>query len=179
MKKKISTPIANRLINSGPVVLVTTSWQGKANIITIAWQTPVSHTPMLVAISVGKTRYSHELLEKSKEFVINIPAVDLLKETAFCGSVSGRKVDKFKESGLTPIKADKVNAPLIKECIGHLECKLVEIVPCGDHTILVGEVVTAWADEELFDGYWIVDKAKLIHHLGGTKYTTPDKRISP
>lgn len=179
MKKKISVSIANRLINSGPVVLVTTSWQGKDNIITIAWQTPVSHSPMLVAISVGKTRYSHELLEKSKEFVINIPAVNLLKETAFCGKVSGRKVDKFKESGLTLIKADKVNAPLIKECVGHLECKLVETVPSGDHTIFVGEVVTAWVDEELFDGYWLVDKAKLIHHLGGTKYTTPDKRISP
>jgi len=179
LKEKIPISIANRLINSGPVVLVTTSWQAKSNIITIAWQTPVSHTPMLVAISVGKTRYSHELLEKSKEFVINIPTVDLLKQVDFCGNVSGRSVDKFKESGLTPIKAEKVDAPLIKECIGHLECKLVETAPCGDHTIFIGEVVAAWVEKGLFDGYWLVDKAKLIHHLGGTKYNTPDKRISP
>ncbi len=179
MKKEIPLSIANRLINSGPVILVTVHYEEKSNIITLAWQTPVSHTPPLVAISVGKTRYSHAMIEKSGEFVVNIPTHELLSVVDYCGSVSGRNVDKFKEMALTPQPAKEVVAPLIGECIGHLECKLSSSAPAGDHTVFVGKIVSASAEESLFDGYWMVDQAKLIHHLGGDVYTLPDKRIRP
>jgi len=131
-----------------------------------------------VAVSVGKSRHSHTLVEKSKEFVLNIPTRELLKEVDYCGSVSGRKVDKFKETGLTPQPAKEVSAPLIRECIGHLECRLSSSLSAGDHTIFIGEVLRASADSSLFDDYWVVDRAKLIHHLGGDMYTLPDKRIN-
>ncbi len=178
MKKEVPLPTANRLINSGPVILVTAHHKGRSNIITLAWQTPVSHVPPLVAISVGRTRYSHDLIARSGEFVVNVPTRELLAKLDYCGSVSGRDVDKFKETGLTARPARVVRAPLIQECAGHLECKLSSSLPTGDHTIFIGEVVAASVEDALFDGYWLVDQAKTIHHLGGEMYTFPDTRVN-
>lgn len=177
MKREIPLSKANRLLNSGPVVLVSTHYKGKSNIMTVAWQMPVSQAPPLVAISVRESRYSHTLIEKSREFVLNIPTIELLSVVDYCGSVSGRELDKFKEMNLTPVPAKKVSAPLIGECVGHLECKLSSSHEAGDHTVFVGEVVSASAEETLFDEHWMVEKAKLIHHLGGDLYTVPEKRI--
>lgn len=178
MKKDVPLSTANRLINSGPVILVTARREGKSNIITLAWQTPVSHAPPLVAISVGKSRYSHGLIEESGEFVVNIPTHDILNEVVYCGSVSGREVDKFEETALTPEPARKVAAPLIRECVGHLECRLSAAIPAGDHTVFIGEVMGASAEDGLFDGYWVVEQAKTLHHLGGDMYTIPHTRIN-
>lgn len=172
---------ANRLINSGEVILVTSvSKGGKANIITIGWQMPVSHHPPLCAISIAKNHFSHQLIESTKEFVINIPNIGLLDKVKFCGSVSGRNIDKFKESNLTPIPAKVVKPPLIKECIGHLECEVLEMHSVGDHTIFIGEVVCACANKDLFDGeYWCLNKKEtnLIYHFGGRLFATINRVI--
>jgi flavin reductase (DIM6/NTAB) family NADH-FMN oxidoreductase RutF len=175
-KEEIPISMANRLINNGATILVTTP---HPNIVTIAWQMPVSHKPMLVAISLAKGHFSHKLIEDSGEFVINLPNISLLEKVNFCGKVSGREVDKFKETGLTPIPANRVDSPLIEECIGHIECKVVEVVPAGDHTIFIGEVLSASVNKGLFDGHLKVDEeeAKTIHHLGGMRYTTVSGRI--
>lgn len=177
MKKEIPLSTFNRLINSGPVVLVSSDCEGESNIITVAWQTPVSHVPPLVAVSVGKSRHSHDMIERSREFVVNVPTLEILSKVHRCGTVSGREVDKFQDTGLTPEPAKRIAAPLIGECVGHLECRLFSSVVTGDHTVFVGEVLSASVEESLFDEYWIVDKAKLIHHLGGEMYTVPEKRV--
>lgn len=177
MKKEIPLSRANRLLNSGPVVLVSTHYKGKSNIMTVAWQMPVSQDPPLVAISVRESRYSYTLIEKSEEFVLNIPTIELLTVVDYCGSVSGRELDKFEEMNLTPVPARKVSAPLVGECVGHLECKLSSSHEAGDHTVFIGEVVSASAEDSLFDDHWMVEKAKLIHHLGGDLYTVPEKRM--
>jgi flavin reductase (DIM6/NTAB) family NADH-FMN oxidoreductase RutF len=177
MTREISLQESSRLINHGPVILVTVTDGTKPNIITLAWNMPLSHKPPLVAVSIGQNRYSHDLLKKSGEFVINVPDVDILGETIYCGTTSGRKVDKFKETGLTAIPARRVKSPLIKQCLGHLECRVVNTISAGDHTVFVGEVLIASVKENIFDGTWKVEKAKTIHHLGGTKFTTPDKTI--
>jgi len=181
MKKSVPVSSANRLINHGPVILVTSQYEGARNIVTLAWNTPVSHSPMLVAIAVAKKHYSTELITKSGEFVINVPNVNLLKQVQYCGSVSGRNEDKFKNSGLTPEPANKVKPPLIKECIANLECKVVQTISSGDHSLFIGEVLAASAEEGLFDGIIDTDdqRAKTLHHLGGDSYTTPDKKIQP
>jgi flavin reductase (DIM6/NTAB) family NADH-FMN oxidoreductase RutF len=169
--KKIETPLSNayRLLHPMHTVLVTCGEAEKANIITLAWAMPTSINPPLVAISVRPTRYSHKLIEETQEFVVNIPTMKILKETLFCGRRSGKNHDKFNETKLTPAPAKSVKTPIIKECIAHLECKLKQTFITGDHTIFVGEVIKAYADEDSF---------KLIYHLGGNKFTTLSNEIT-
>lgn len=170
MKREIRIEDAHRLINPGCVVLVTANYQDRSNVMTLAWQTTLSskNSP-LVGIAIASSHFTCELINKSKEFVLNIPGADLLDQVDRCGKVSGRKVDKFQETNLTPEKAQKVSAPLIKQCLGHLECNVVDQYKVGDHTFFVGEIVAASADSDLFSSHWHED-ARLIHHLGGNKY---------
>ncbi len=171
-------PIINayRLINHGPTVLITSRLGEKTNIMTAAWQMPVSFKPVLVAISIGHERFSHEVISKSREFIINIPHAGMMKEVVCCGTQSGRDIDKFDVCKLTSLKAQNVKAPLIKECLGNIECKLYSVHEAGDHTIFIGEVVAASVKEGIFDSYLRVelDGAKTLHHLGGKIFCKPD-----
>ena len=180
MKEKVPVSKATRLINSGNVILVSTVKDSKPNIITLAWQMPVSHTPPLLAISVAKTHYSHELIESSGEFVVNIPTADILDKVIYCGKHSGRQVDKFKEAGFTPAKAAVVKPPLIKECIGHIECRVASSRAAGDHTVFIGEILEASCDKGLFvDNLWDIKnkEVNLIYHLGGDSFVTAEKKL--
>lgn len=180
MKTEVPISKANRLINSGNLILVTSVAGGfNPNIITIAWHMPTSHLPMLVCISCANKHHSKRLISESGEFAVNIPTIDLLSEVVLCGTKSGRDIDKFKEAKFTQQPAQKIKPPLIKECIGHIECKVINTVPSGDHTIFIGEVIAAQAQQDIFDECWKVDdkKAKLIYHLGGKFFTHSSKRI--
>jgi len=172
-KVDIDLELAHRLLHPKLTVLVSCSdTSGKANIITLAWSMPVSMNPPLIAVSIAPKRYSHGLIEETGEFIVNIPSIELLKETSYCGSVSGRDVDKFKTTGLTPAPARKVRAPIIEECIAHLECKVYKKVQAGDHTIFIGEIVAAYANEGVFKRIFDIEKVRLIYHIGGDKFTT-------
>lgn len=173
--KNIPITSAHRLINHGPTVLITSGLGDKVNVMTAAWQMPVSFRPALIAVSIDRERFSHRLILKSREFVINIPNVEMIKEVLCCGTQSGKDIDKFEACKLTPVKAQKVKAPLIEECIGNIECKLYSIHEAGDHTIFVGEVVAASVKEGIFDSYLKVDldQAKTLHHLGGKVFCHP------
>lgn len=168
--KKVPINIINRLLNTGEVVLVTCKYENKTNIITIAWQSPIAHNPPMVCISVGKKRFSHIIIQQAKEFVINIPTMDIFDAVIKCGSVSGVNTDKFSLTKLTPIQAEKVSAPRIKECIGWLECKVKTTVDCRSHTLFIAEVVLAEVKKELFTDHWNIEKVKLIHHLGSNYF---------
>jgi len=174
--KKIEVPLlkSNRLINFGPVVLVTSSFQGKNNIVSVAWVTPISHDPPLAGISVAAKHFSNKLIKESREFVINIPGQELKEKVEFCGSVRGENIDKFKESKLTPKKASKVKAPLIDECLAHLECRLEDSHEEGDHTIFIGEIISACAAESFLNKDFVVDlnNVKPLQHLGGSNFGT-------
>jgi flavin reductase (DIM6/NTAB) family NADH-FMN oxidoreductase RutF len=175
--EKIEVPNqkAYRLIYPRPVVLVSCldPETGKPNIITIAWATPLSMKPSLAGIVVAHRRHSHELISKTREFVINIPGVEILDKAIKCGMVSGRRHDKFSEFGLTARSAKIVKSPIIEECVAHLECKLVDQITTGDHTIFVGEVVAAYANEGAFDGEFMdMEKARTIYQVGGDSYAT-------
>jgi len=174
--KKIEVPLSkfNRLINFGPVVLVTSTLKEKKNIISVAWVTPLSHEPPLVGISISKKHFTNKLIKESLEFVINVPSRGLLTKVKFCGSVRGEKIDKFKESGLTAKEAKKVKSPIIDECLAHLECKLKHVIDAGDHTLFIGEVIDASASPFFLDKDYTVDlkKVKTLHHLGGSDFGT-------
>jgi len=168
-----------RLLHPKLVVLLTcVDETGKANIITLAWAMPASIQPPLVAVSIAPARYSHSLIEKTKEFVLNVPTMELLNEIFLCGRKSGRNVDKFRETGLTPVSARKVKAPIIKECVAHLECKLYKQVQAGDHTLFIGEVVAAYANRDMFAQTYNLEKAELIYHMGGDKFTMLTPKVT-
>jgi flavin reductase (DIM6/NTAB) family NADH-FMN oxidoreductase RutF len=123
-----------------PIVLVTSkSKNGKSNIITVGMYMPVSYEPPLVAISLKKGRYTQQLIKETGEFVINVPGKNLVDAARICGTLSGRKSDKFKEANLTPIPAKKVKPPLIKECIAHIECRVKADCMVGDSFLFIGE----------------------------------------
>ncbi|HEC92468.1 MAG TPA: flavin reductase family protein [Candidatus Atribacteria bacterium] len=178
-KKDIPLNNANRLINAGAVVLVSTLYKDRPNVFTVAWNMPVSHSPICVAIASGKSNYSTKIIEETKEFVINIPDASMKEEVINCGSVSGENVEKFKRFELTPLKSKKIKAPGIKECIGHLECTLEKFVDIYDHIVFIAKVVAAYVDEDKWDfddNVWIPEKAEVIQHLGG-KYFAKIKEI--
>ena len=170
---------AYRLLHPMHTVLVScVGKNGKPNIITLAWAMPTSINPPLVAISIAPRRHSHTLIEETREFVVNIPTMDILKETLFCGRVSGKDHDKFKEAGLTPLPARKVKPPIIEECVAHLECKLHSQFTTGDHTIFVGEILEAYANKNSFtEASYNLEKAKMVFHLGGNEFATLQPKI--
>lgn len=137
----------------------------------------ISLRPPLVCIGVAPQRYSHRLIEETGEFVVNVPSIDLEEEMHYCGVKSGRDVDKFAETGLTPIPAKKVKPPLIKECFSHLECRVVQSHVCGDHTLIVGEVVATSADEDVMKGDVLdVLKARPIVQKNHVYFTVTDEK---
>jgi len=175
MVKKDSITSFWRITAPHPAVLATAvSKKGKPNIISLAWAIPASIKPPLFVISVGKTRYTHQLLEETGEYVVNVPTKELADKVQFCGSVSGRSVDKIAKSGLTLKPAKKVKPPIIAECIAHIECKVINKVSAGDHTLFVGEVLAAYA-EDAFTDKWDISKVKLLQHVGVNTYSTPSE----
>ena len=149
------------------VVLVTcVSSENKPNIITVGMYMPISFNPPLVVIGVSPRRYSHKLIMDTGEFVVNVPTRDIVKQTIYCGTVSGREHDKFEETGLTPIPASRVKPPLIKECVSCLECKVVAHYTCGDHTLFVGEILAAHVKKGMMKETLDIPKAQTISHKG-------------
>jgi len=177
-KAEVNLSKACMLLHPMHTILVScTGKTGKPNIITLAWAMPTSINPPLVAISISPERYSHRLIEETKEFVINIPTMDMLDATFFCGRKSGREHDKFKETGLTSAPAQKVKPPIIRECIAHLECTLHSQHTTGDHTIFIGQIIAAYANKTAYDNGYKLENAKMIYHIGGDKFATLNPKI--
>jgi flavin reductase (DIM6/NTAB) family NADH-FMN oxidoreductase RutF len=155
------------LIEPGPVVLITTSDGEKNNIMTLSWTMVMDFSPRF-AITTGPWNYSYKALRNSKECVIAIPTVDLIDQVVGIGTCSGTDTDKFTKFGLTPLKGKHVGAPLIKECLANIECKVIDVVE--KHNIIVLEGVEAYFDDSreekrtihaIGDGTFVVDGDKL------------------
>lgn len=151
------------LIEPGPVVLVTTHDGKKNNIMTISWTMVLDFTPVF-AITTGEWNYSFSALRKSRECVIAIPTVDMLDQVVGIGTCSGADTDKFAKFKLTPVQGRVVKAPLIKECLANIECKVMDIIK--KHNIVVLEAVAACVDpvrkekrtvHAIGDGTFVVD----------------------
>lgn len=154
-----------------PVVMVTCGNMNESNITTIAWTGVINSEPPMVYVSIRPSRKSHEIIKQNKEFAINIPDQKLVWETDFCGTKSGKNIDKFKESKLTKINAQKINVPLIYECPINIECKLVEVKELGSHDMFIGEVVCINCDESyILDNGNIDYKSANLLTYAGNKY---------
>jgi flavin reductase (DIM6/NTAB) family NADH-FMN oxidoreductase RutF len=165
--KKLQLSKAFTLLEPGPVVLVTTHDGKKNNVMTISWTMVVDFTPVF-AITTGPWNHSFAALRKTRQCVIAIPTVDLLDKVVGVGTCSGTDTDKFEKFKLTPLKASKVKAPLIKECLANIECKVVDFN--RKHSIVILEGVAAWFDaarkekrmlHAVGDGTFIADGRKL------------------
>lgn len=169
-----------RLLNPGPVVLVTVGNGQKDNLFTVAWNVPVRQNPPMLALLVGKGHYSYGLITESGEFGVNIPDVTLLDAVLGCGSVSGREVpDKFASFGLTREPAQQIEAPLVLEAVANIECRICQVVDLGSTALLIAQALEAVAAPRHFkDGSWTFDNGlQLIHHLGGERFCVSDRVV--
>jgi flavin reductase (DIM6/NTAB) family NADH-FMN oxidoreductase RutF len=149
-----------------PAVLVSCGTEVEGfNIITVSWTGTVCTNPPVCYISLRKERLSHEIISKNREFVINLTTEKMAGITDWCGVKSGRDFDKFKETGLTPVKAEFVTAPIVAESPVAVECRVIEIKELGSHDMFLAEVLSVSVDEKYLDpktGAFDMNKAALI-----------------
>ncbi len=153
------------LSNPRQTILLTCRLEGKDNIITLDWHTPLSFDPMMYAVSVAKIRYSLELIRKSGVFVVNFMPKEFEKEILYCGRHSGRDVDKFKETGLEKEESETINCPRIKQALGYLECKVEKEIEVGDHILFVATILKSDLKKE----------GRRLFHLFADKFTTTEE----
>lgn len=170
VKKSLPLSQVYRLIEPGPVVLVSTMSGKRANIMTMSWHMMVDFVPPLIACVISNRDYTFDILSKTKECVINIPTVELAKKVVACGSTSGRNVDKFKKFGLTSSAGAMVHAPLIDECYANLECKVTDTKLVARYGIFICEVVKAWIDRSQ-------KNPRTIHHHGRGTFVVDGETI--
>jgi flavin reductase (DIM6/NTAB) family NADH-FMN oxidoreductase RutF len=178
MRRNLSELDVRRLLASGPVVLVTTSWHGVANVMPVAWSMPLSHEPPLVGIAVHPSRHTYDMIRFSEEFALNFPGRRLMNHVQYLGMVSGRDVQKLDVTKLPTFKAQRVDAPLLEGCLAWVECAVEEVLRLGDHHLFVGKVLAAQAEREAFEEAWLLadDDFKPLHYLGGDLYAILGER---
>ncbi|WP_027398283.1 flavin reductase family protein [Anaerovorax odorimutans] len=167
------------MLNPVPVVMVSCGNSEKQNIITIAWTGIINSDPPMTYVSIRKSRYSHEIISESKEFVINLVSKNLAFQTDYCGVKSGKDIDKFKEQKLTPIMGNNVKCPMIKESPVNIECKVKDIIEYPSHDMFVAEITAVHADESLIDenGKLQLEKANLIAYSHGEYFELKNNPI--
>ena len=159
------------LLEPGPVVLLTTARNGRANIMTMSWHMMMEFEPPLIGCVCSGGNYSFEALNATGECVIALPARKLASKVVKIGNCSGSDTDKFKAFGLTASKASSVKAPLIKECFANLECKVADRRMVNRYNMFVLEVVQAWRDPKQ-------KSPKTIHHHGYGKFAVDGPTIT-
>ncbi|MGZ5997758.1 MAG: flavin reductase family protein [Rhizomicrobium sp.] len=168
MLKELPLSKVYQLLEPGPVVLLTTSEKGRANVMTMSWHMMVEFEPPLIACVVSNGDHSFSALRKTKTCVIAIPAAKLASKVVKIGNCSGRDVEKFSKFGLTPLPAERVAPPLVAECFANLECEVVDTSLVGKYNIFVLEVLKAWRDPQQ-------KNPKTLHHQGFGRFAVDGK----
>lgn len=172
-----------------PAVLVSCGdKKGNINVMTAAWTGTICSDPPMVYVSVRKERYSHHMIQETREYVINLTTEKLAWTADFCGVRSGRDLDKFKEMKLTPVQGELEYAPMIEESPVSIECRVTNVMELGSHDMFMAEVTAVYADEQYMDetGTFHLEKAApmvyshgqyygLGRHLGGFGYAVRKK----
>ena len=166
------------MLNPVPAVMVSVADEnGKANIITVAWAGTVCTNPPMVSISVRPSRFTYDIIDQTGEFVINLTNERLVKACDYCGVVSGRDVDKFQKTRLTPLPMAHVKAPGIAESPVCIECKVTEKRELGSHTMFLAEVLGVTVDEAYMDasGRFGINEAGLVMYSHGEYFALGKK----
>ncbi len=160
-----------RYLEPGPIVLVSSAWNGERDIMTMGWHMVLEFTPSLLACCISSGNHSFELVRRSGECVINLPGADIIDTVVGIGNSSGAQIDKFAHFGLTAVEADKVGAPLIAECHSSFECRLHDDSLVDRYNLFVWEVVKAH----------VATRPKLphtVHYRGDGEFMVSGKEIS-
>ncbi len=165
-----------RLLEPGPVTLLTTCWNGQANVMTLSWYAMFEFEPPLVGMIVSNRNYTFDILKSTKECVINIPTAKLAKQVVGCGNSTGRKVDKFSRFGLTQVAASLVKPPLIDECSGSLECRVVDTRMVEKYCLFIVQVVKAWIDPKQKSPRTLHHRGKGVFMVAGKTIRLPSKK---
>jgi flavin reductase (DIM6/NTAB) family NADH-FMN oxidoreductase RutF len=145
-----------------PIVLCGTyDKNGRADLATLAWAGICCSEPPAIQISVRTERYTHEAIIANKEYTVCIPSSDQSAIADYCGMVSGRGANKLERAGISSVRGEFVNAPVIKEFPVCLECRLIGSLELGTHDLFVGEVLASWVDEKFLDAKGTADLVKL------------------
>lgn len=166
------------MLNPVPAVMVSVAdEEGKANIITVAWAGTVCTNPPMVSISVRPSRYSYDIIKRTREFVINLTNEELVGACDYCGVVSGRDVDKFQRTGLTPIALPHIKAPGIAESPVCIECRVISATELGSHTMFVAEVAGVTVDDAYMDesGRFGINESGLVMYSHGEYFSLGKK----
>ncbi len=166
--KELQLNKAFMLLEPGPVILVTTSFKGKSNIMTISWHMVMDFTPRF-ALMTGAWNYSFNALMKNRECVIAVPTVDISRTVVEIGTCSGSDTDKFRKFELTPLKATSVKAPLIKECLANIECHVTDYIE--KHNIFILDADHAWIDTDR-------KERRTIHATGDGTFVVDGRKVS-
>jgi flavin reductase (DIM6/NTAB) family NADH-FMN oxidoreductase RutF len=166
--KELAASQAYRLLEPGPIVLVTTSHHGKPNIMTMGFHMMIQHDPPLLGCVIGPWDHSYSALRATGECVISIPTVDLADVVVDIGNCSGATVDKFKRFGLTPQPGGSVAAPLLKECLANIECRVADNRLVDDYNLFILEARRIWIDADR-------KERRTLHHRGDGSFTVDGK----
>jgi flavin reductase (DIM6/NTAB) family NADH-FMN oxidoreductase RutF len=139
-----------QLLNPRPAILVGTYIDGKPNFLTISWAGITSADPPTMSIAVRNIRYSLKGIQENRQFSVNVPSANMVKETDYCGIVSGSKSDKARECGFKVFYGELNRAPLIEQCPINIECEVLQIVPLGDHSLVIGKIVESYITDQCF-----------------------------
>lgn len=176
------TSEATRLLLGGPVVLVTTTWRGRPNVMPLSWYTPLSSDPPLIGIAVEQSRHTAEMISHSQEFALNFPKRPYVHHVQYLGSLRGESIDKFEATQWSTFTPTSITSPLLDGCAGWIECQVVQVTPLGDHMLFVGEVVAVRVDPDSYDDdlrQWRFGEPddRVLHFLGGNRYSTLNRPI--
>ncbi|MBW8685566.1 flavin reductase family protein [Chitinophaga rhizophila] len=171
--RKKDLPVADirRYLEPGPTVLVSSRWKEETNIMTMGWHTVMEFSPSMIGCMITAANYSFDMIRKSGECVINIPTYDMIDTIIGIGNSTGAEVDKFEEYGLTQVVAEKVQAPLIKECYANFECKVIDKQLLSRYNFFVLEVVKAHVA--------VAPKfPRTVHYRGDATFMVAGKNVS-
>ncbi len=180
MRKKIDLKIAYRLINHGPLVVVSSLYNEKVALTPIAWHMPISDDPPLIGLAIWEGHFVYKAIAQTGDFVVNIPSRDMAEMVRKLGSVSGHKVDKCKKYGARVERSKEVRSPRLDSAIAVLECRVRKDPRLSEtYNIVLGDVVYAEAERAAFTTRWLPEKGrfKTLHHLGDKIFCVPDKRV--
>ena len=160
-----------------PAVMVSCGTLEKANIITVGWCGVLSTRPPRMYVSIRPERHSYSIIDSTGEFVVNLTPASLVEVVDYCGTVTGKKVDKAAKTGLTLSPSEKVSAPTIENCPMALECKVFDKVKSGSHDVFMADIVSVSLDEDLLDntGKLHLERAGLLVYSHGEYFNIGKK----
>lgn len=173
-KKNFPVSEVRRFLEPGPIILVSSSWQGKQDIMTMGWHMMMGDDPVLIGCYIWDQNYSHKLIKKSKECVINIPTVSMAETVVKIGNCSGDEIDKFDKFRLSSREGNFVRAPLIEECYANIECKLIDSGFIEKYNLFIFEAVKAHVAVTSN----AINNPKTIHYRGHGKFMLSGKTTS-